>query len=106
MGDDSVEGFVPEAAAKYAGLGHTCKQYDLCPLDYDGELESVEFCSHHMEEGRSFLIPWPKTLYRYLSVKNPQFSDLQAELGTNPCWPRIVKYLESVQLAQPTKQVQ
>lgn len=106
MGDDSVEGFVPDAAEKYARLGHTCKQYDECPRDYDDILESVEFCSHHMQEGLSFLVPWPKTLYRYLSVKNPQFSDLKAELGTNPIWPKLEKYLESVQLAQPTKQVQ
>lgn len=103
MGDDSVEGFVDNAKDMYASLGHTCKEYELCPLDYDGLLESVEFCSHHLTGSQSYLVTWPKTLYRYLSAKSPQYLDLQAELGSNPNWPSISSYLQSVQLALPTK---
>lgn len=103
MGDDSVEGYVEDAKHKYACLGHTCKEYELCPIDYDGLLESVEFCSHHMTNGGAYLLTWPKTLYRYLSTKTPLFADLQAELGTSPKWPLIHKYLQSVQLAPLTK---
>jgi len=75
MGDDSVEAFVEDAPAKYLALGHTCKEYELCPTDFEGILESVEFCSHKIEAEGSFLVPWAKTLYRYLSSKTPQFHD-------------------------------
>jgi hypothetical protein len=103
MGDDSVEAFVENAPAKYLALGHTCKEYELCPTDFEGILDSVEFCSHKIEAEGSFLVPWAKTLYRYLSSKTPQFHDIEFELGTNPHWPSIRQYLESVQLAPSTK---
>lgn len=105
MGDDSVEGFVENAKEKYACLGHTCKDYELCPTDYDGLLDSVEFCSHRMTSDGSYLLTWPKTLYRYLSSKAPLFADLQMELGSSPKWPSIERYLQSVQLAPLTKSI-
>lgn len=103
MGDDSVEGYVEGAPEKYAELGHTCKEYSLCPVTLEEDLESVEFCSHHISQDGAYLLTWPKTLFRYLSTKSPHFEELKAELGTCPQWPRIVKYLTSVQLAPPTK---
>lgn len=103
MGDDSVEGYVENAPAKYATLGHSCKEYSLCPVTLEGDLESVEFCSHYIGQKGAHLLTWPKTLFRYLSTKSPHFEELRAELGTCPQWPRICKYLLSVQLAPPTK---
>lgn len=98
MGDDSVEGFVPDAPEKYAALGHTCKDYQTCPVDYSGNLLSVDFCSHFISENTAFLAMWPKTLYRYLSSTRPQFEDIKAELLSSPKWNSIARYLRSVQL--------
>lgn len=94
MGDDSVEGYIAGAPEKYYELGHSCKEYNLCPVDYYGELESVEFCSHHISRSGSYLLTWPKTLYRFLSARAPQFQDLEAELETSPLWSRISAYVQ------------
>lgn len=102
MGDDSVEGWVENAQDKYLELGHDCKDYVLCQSRYvqhGTELSSVNFCSHHISEGKFWLTSWPKTLLRYLSSENPQFSNLEAELSENPMWPKISRYLRRVGLA-------
>lgn len=95
MGDDSVEGYVPEARSKYLALGHTCKDYMPCQTDVDGNLLKVNFCSHELSEGKFWLTSWPKTLYRFLSSSQPDLADLQAELWGCPMWKRIERYVTS-----------
>lgn len=105
MGDDSVEGYVPDAPSKYYALGHSCKEYNLCDVDDFGELQSVDFCSHFISAEGAYLTSWPKTLFRYLASRAPLFADLQAELESCPQWPKIHRYLASVGLAgRPTKE--
>nr|URD27601.1 RdRp [Pistacia sobemo-like virus] len=92
MGDDSVEGFVPDAKARYEELGHVCKDYIPCATN-GGELSSVTFCSHHIGKNRVYLTTWAKTLYRFLSSDHETDEDLWMELHTNPNWTRIRNYL-------------
>lgn len=89
MGDDSVEGYVPNARRKYEELGHVCKDYMPCKVDSEGNLEKVNFCSHELSEGKFWLTSWPKTVFRYLNSKAPEIGDLKAELWGNPHWGRI-----------------
>lgn len=104
MGDDSVEGFVEGAVEKYAALGHFCKDYQTCPVGYEGELLSFDFCSHYISQDSAYLVTWPRTLFRFLSAKDPQMHDLRAELGTSPKWPQIASYL-SRRDGTPTKEL-
>lgn len=98
MGDDSVEGFVPNAREKYSALGHDCKDYIPCETDHEGALIKVNFCSHELSEGKFWLTSWPKTLFRYLSAPKPEIEDLEAELWGCPHWKRIEKYVQSGKL--------
>lgn len=95
MGDDSVEGFVEDARQKYEVLGHTCKDYVPCEVDECGELVSVNFCSHKIQEGNTYLETWPKTLFRHLASGSADYADIQAELAGNPKWRKIKWYLDS-----------
>lgn len=99
MGDDSVEGFVDSAREKYEALGHTCKDYMPCDTGPRGELLSVNFCSHFISGDRCYLTSWQRTLVKFFSSQNPQYSDLWGELKDNPLWPRINRYLRRVGLA-------
>jgi hypothetical protein len=99
MGDDSVEGFVPEAQEKYRALGHECKEYLPCETTSSGELKKFNFCSHELSRDKCFLTTWEKTLFRYLNSKDPQFRELEAELDGSPQWPRIHRFLRGVGLA-------
>ena len=92
MGDDSVEGFVPDAKRKYEELGHCCKDYVACATTAEGALESVNFCSHRIAEKQFYLTSWPKTLYRYLTGQVGSLEDLQAELWSHPMWSKIQAY--------------
>ena len=96
MGDDSVEGFVDGAPDKYAKLGHICKEYRPCEVDDRGQLKSVGFCSHRVLRETGWLETWPKTLFRHLSSKQYDYSDIELELRNNPQWPRIKAYLDRV----------
>lgn len=93
MGDDSIEGYVESARDKYYDLGHVCKDYLPCEVGSSGELVSANFCSHYLSDGRFYLTSWPKTLVKFFSSENPQYSDLEVELSDNPIWPRIRKYV-------------
>lgn len=104
MGDDSVEGWVEDAPLKYAGLGHICKDYQPCPVGFAGELKSFDFCSHYIDQNLAYLLTWPRTLYRYLSSKDPNFADLSAELGNSPKWASIHAYLRRLD-GSPTKEL-
>lgn len=102
MGDDSIEGWVDDAKKKYYELGHECKDYVLCEADYSKKgkrLRSVNFCSHLISEEKFYLTSWPKTLMKFLSSPKPEIVNLQAELETNPMWPKIYKYLRRKGLA-------
>lgn len=102
MGDDSIEGWVDDARSAYHALGHECKDYVLCEADYSRSgkrLKSVNFCSHLISEEKFYLTSWPKTLMKYLSSTKPELVNLQAELGSNPMWPKIYKYLRRKGLA-------
>lgn len=103
MGDDSVEGFVPEAREKYAALGHNCKDYVACSTESNGELESFNFCSHRFSRRAIWLESWAKSLFRFLDNPKRDFDDLLFELETNPYWPRVVRYLRRVGM-YPIKQ--
>nr|AEE36660.1 RNA dependent RNA polymerase [Velvet tobacco mottle virus] len=92
MGDDSVEGYVRDAKSKYEELGHTCKEYELCDVDSDGALRSVNFCSHLISRNKFWLTSWPKTLYRFLDSPSENFHDLERELGSCPKWAKIKDY--------------
>lgn len=92
MGDDSVEAYVPNAPVKYAQLGHTCKQYDLCESGKDG-LRKVNFCSHQMTKNNFWLTSWPKTLFKFLDSPNETVEDLERELFSCPRWGEIKQYL-------------
>lgn len=96
MGDDSIEGFVPNAMQKYAQLGHNCKEYVACATRASGELESFSFCSHKFHKNSIWLESWAKSLFRYLDSHNRKFDDLLFELESSPHWPRVVKYLRRV----------
>ncbi len=95
MGDDSVEGYVPNARALYAELGHNCKDYIPCGVKPDGTLDEVNFCSHILKKDRYWLTSWPKTLFRFLCSPQETLDDLRAELANCPEWPRIERYLLS-----------
>lgn len=95
MGDDSVEGYVPDAKDKYFALGHVCKDYVPCETNPDGSLKSFNFCSHWVSRDRTWLTSWPKTLFRFLSSPLEIYDDVEFELESNPEWNRIRKYLES-----------
>lgn len=102
MGDDSIEGWVEKAKEKYYELGHECKDYVLCDSVYSKvgkSLRSLNFCSHLISEEKFYLTSWPKTLMKYLSSPKPEIANLQAELGTSPMWPKIIKYLRRKGLA-------
>lgn len=92
MGDDSVEGYVPNAREKYEALGHICKDYIPCAAS-GGLLKSVNFCSHELSAERFWLTSWAKTLFRYLSSQHCNFDDLAAELRSCPRWPQIKAYV-------------
>lgn len=92
MGDDSVEGWVEDAMGKYKALGHVCKEYTVCQTDVHQNLESVNFCSHHISDV-TYLTSWPKTLFRHLSSGRELFEDIEAELINNPKWSQIKNYL-------------
>lgn len=93
MGDDSVEGFVPDARDKYRALGHLCKDYISCETSGSGALKRVNFCSHELTEKSFFLTTWPKTLYRFLCNPMGDIDDLHAELWGNPKWGKIENYI-------------
>lgn len=94
MGDDSVEGYVPNAAELYKRLGHTCKDYVPCEVNGDS-LKSVNFCSHYLSQDKFWLTSWPKTLFRHLATHNSSFEDLESELYDCPSWNRIKRYVLS-----------
>lgn len=96
MGDDSVEGWTPDAKEKYLTLGHVCKDYYPCGVNPDGTLREVNFCSHLFTEGRSELTTWAKTLFRFLSTPREDFSDLWVELGSSRMWRPISRYLRRI----------
>lgn len=98
MGDDSVEGYVPNAREKYEALGHTCKDYKPCEIDHTGKLLRVGFCSHELSQGKFWLTSWPKTLYKFLDSPNESYEELEREIGTAPVWPRVKRYLSQVGL--------
>lgn len=93
MGDDSVEGYVPDARRRYERLGHTCKDYIPCEVHPDGKLKKVNFCSHELSENKFWLTSWPKTLYRFLSTPSADLSDLESELWGCPNWKKIEGYV-------------
>jgi len=93
MGDDSVEGYVPNAKKLYQKLGHVCKDYLPCETDIDGHLSKVNFCSHELSEGKFWLTSWAKTLFRFLSSPQPDIEDLRAELWGCPQWHKIESYV-------------
>lgn len=96
MGDDSVEGWVPDAKSKYEALGHTCKDYIPCETvlrDGKRELSKFNFCSHEISETRCFLTTWEKTLFRFLESDHTSFENLELELSSSPRWPTISQYL-------------
>jgi hypothetical protein len=93
MGDDSVEGYVEDAKLKYGDLGHECKDYVACEVTSCYELKGVNFCSHYFGNGTCWLTSWPKTLVKFFSSPNPQYSDLSAELKGNPLWGKISRYV-------------
>lgn len=59
MGDDSVETPVDDAVAKYAQLGHKCKEYTVYPVGF-------EFCSHRHETWKGVPVNPGKSLHRLL----------------------------------------
>jgi hypothetical protein len=102
MGDDSVEGWVEDAKAKYESLGHVCKDYVACASELrDGrrQLAVMNFCSHEIRANSCFLTTWEKTLFRYLHALEPQFRELEMELLGSPMWPKIHRFLRRVGLA-------
>ena len=107
MGDDSVEAFVPNAQKKYYELGHSCKDYIACRVDELGRLSEFNFCSHLISRKLSYLVPWPKTLYRHLASENETWDDIASELVGNPRWPEINRYLLSTvrESASPDKTI-
>lgn len=101
MGDDSVEGFVPDAREKYKLLGHDCKDYVLCAAKttkVGSELVGVNFCSHFIGHKSFYLTSWCKTLFKYLASDSPEFINLEAEMHGSPVWPRVLRYLRRVGL--------
>lgn len=104
MGDDSVEGWVDNAVEKYHALGHECKEYSACARTYvsgSGEqtLQTVNFCSHELSEGKCHLTTWSKTLFRFFHSTAPCIRSLEMELAGSPQWPKIYRYLRRVGLA-------
>lgn len=96
MGDDSVEGWVPDAKLRYDALGHACKEYIPCTTRSDGQLLDVNFCSHRLSDMGSELTSWPKSLFRFLSTPREDFSDLWLELHSSSSWNRITRYLRGI----------
>lgn len=108
MGDDSVEGFVPNAQLLYEKLGHNCKDYILCDASFSEsgtELCGVNFCSHYISENNYFLTSWAKTLFKYLGAPKPEFESLAIELSNSPQWRKISKYVCRVGLG-PDKRLE
>lgn len=99
MGDDSVEGFVDNAAEKYAKLGHICKDYIACASD-GTSLRSVNFCSHFLAKDTYYLTTWSKTLFRFLHSQSRSLVELRSELHNSPMWSAIIVYLRSRGLAE------
>jgi len=93
MGDDSVEGYVPNAQTLYKSLGHTCKEYIPCDASQTGKLLKFNFCSHEISERSAWLTSWPKTVFRFLYSPKPDLNVLQAELGSNPRWRHLASIL-------------
>jgi hypothetical protein len=60
MGDDSIEGFVEDAIAKYRKYGHDVKLYERCQPDH------FEFCSQLFYHDTSYPVDGSKTLFRAL----------------------------------------
>jgi len=96
MGDDSVEGWLPDAKERYHVLGHTCKEYSACPVDRDGDLKVVNFCSHELSLNSYYLTSWARTLYRFLSDPRESVNELRMELESCPAWPKIEAYISQV----------
>lgn len=61
MGDDCVEQYVPDAAQKYAALGHVVRMYRKA------HPTAFEFCSHKFFVDRSYPVTAGKSLFRILS---------------------------------------
>lgn len=93
MGDDSVEGYVPDAPNKYRDLGHNCKDYIPCDSTQSGRLLKFNFCSHEISEKSAWLTSWPKTVFRFLYSPKPDLNVLESELGSNPRWRHLASVL-------------
>nr|UHS71648.1 MAG: polyprotein P2ab [Sobemovirus sp.] len=107
MGDDSVEGYVPDAMEKYLALGHKCKEYKPCEAN-GLELKSVGFCSHYISKNRTYLTSWAKTLFKHLHSTSVDYGDIEMELYGSPEWPKIRGYLvrETPSLDKRYEQIQ
>lgn len=102
MGDDSIEGWIDDAVAKYSALGHECKEYTACATEYGEQgssLAKANFCSHELSEGLCYLTTWSKTLFRFFHSTAPCIRSLEMELAGSPQWPKIHRYLRRVGLA-------
>lgn len=96
MGDDSVEGFVPNARELYSELGHDCKDYVLCSskeTKFGSRLTGVNFCSHFIGKDSFYLTSWCKTLFKYLASSRREYLNLEAEMRGSPVWPKMNRYL-------------
>jgi hypothetical protein len=92
-GDDVVAEHIPNAPQLYAELGHTVKQYGLCP-------DVIEFCSSKISPDGSWEpTTWSKTFYRFLSQPDSRMDyslwyQFRYVLRTCPHLWRMVSWLE------------
>lgn len=83
MGDDALESGCNREL--YETLGHTVKDVQRM------EITEFDFCSHRIKEGKSWLLAWPKSLYRFLTnsfvnqdVYSFAWSQVISEVENNP----------------------
>ena len=65
MGDDCLEQYTPDAAAKYEQYGHKLKFYEQCQ-------NSFSFCSQMWSKSGAIPEDFTKSLYKLLSNKEVQ----------------------------------